>query len=171
MINSFQDWTKRYPEAAAALLQIQRGTDTFVSKASESAEGAAQQRARVNAAKQGGILWRNNVGATKAVEHHTCPKCRFSFRVEKTPVRYGLCNDSQQLNKHFKSSDLIGIYPLTITHSMVGSIVGQFWAVEVKAPGTYINMNDQRIAAQANYGALVEQRCGKFQFSYGDINT
>jgi hypothetical protein len=47
-------------------------------------------------------------------------------------VRYGLGHVSKQLNKNFKSSDLIGITPVTITKEMVGSVVGVFTACEIK---------------------------------------
>jgi hypothetical protein len=49
-------------------------------------------------------------------------------------IRFGLGAVSKKHDAHTKSSDLIGILPLTITQSMVGSTVGIFIAIEVKSP-------------------------------------
>ena len=49
-------------------------------------------------------------------------------------VRFGLGNESVKRSQHIKSSDLIGIWPVTITPSMVGQTLGVFVAIEVKSP-------------------------------------
>jgi hypothetical protein len=46
-------------------------------------------------------------------------------------IRYGLGNDSAQVNAKLKSSDLIGITPMVIG----GQKVGVFTSYEVKKPG------------------------------------
>lgn len=84
-------------------------------------EAAVQTRTRVRASMMGWRLWRNNVGVL------TDEKGR--------PVRYGLANESSQINKEIKSGDLIGVRPVTITQAMVGSVIGQFVSVECKAHG------------------------------------
>lgn len=47
-------------------------------------------------------------------------------------VRYGLANDSKQLNKVVKSGDLIGWQLMRITPDMVGKTVPIFASVECK---------------------------------------
>lgn len=81
-------------------------------------ESDIQAKIRLEASKKGVKLWRNNVGALSDVNGRY--------------VRYGLANESAQLNAVFKSSDLIGIRPVTITADMVGKTIGQFVAREVK---------------------------------------
>ncbi|BAV81085.1 gp62 [Vibrio phage CKB-S1] len=123
----------------------------------------------MEAGRRGGVLWRNNVGATKAKEVHTCPRCSFRFEIANPPLRYGLCNDSEKLNKRIKSSDLIGIKQVLIGPQHVGTIIGQFHAVEVKAPGEPINLRDERQKGQAAFGQLVERFNGSFEFSHGSL--
>ena len=84
-------------------------------------ETALQNAIRMEAARQGVRLWRNNVGALRDSRG--------------VPVRFGLGNDSAALNARLKSSDLIGWRPVMITPDMVGQVVAQFVSREVKAPG------------------------------------
>lgn len=77
-------------------------------------------------------------------------------------IRYGLGNDSAKINKVFKSSDLIGIRRVMVTPEMVGTVVGLFWAVEVKVPGWRM---DDRAKAQQNFGDWVRTHGGLFQFA------
>lgn len=81
-------------------------------------EAAIQNRIRLEASKKGYRIWRNNVGATMDENGNF--------------IRFGLCNDSKQMNSMIKSSDLIGIKPITITKKHMGHIIGQFIAREVK---------------------------------------
>ena len=82
-------------------------------------------------------------------------------------IRYGLCNDSAQLNKVIKSSDLVGIRPVVITPDMVGHTVGQFVAREVKRPGWSYHGTDREVA-QAAFGQKVLQMGGDFKFCTGE---
>src|ERR1700761_8470189 len=91
---------------------------TFKTVAAEMNEEAVKAAVRLEAARRGILLWRNNVGQLKNERGQV--------------VRYGLCNDSKGLNKEIKSGDLIGIYPLTITPGHVGKTIGQFISVETK---------------------------------------
>lgn len=86
-----------------------------------SSETELQQQIRLHLARVGAPVLRNNNGASK---DHT-----------GRMIRFGLGNDSAKINKKFKSSDLIGIRPVIITPEMVGQMIGQFLAVEVKHPG------------------------------------
>lgn len=84
-------------------------------------EAEVQQQIRLLMAQKGKPVLRNNVGAS------TDQNGRL--------IRFGLGNDSAKINKTFKSSDLIGINPVTITVAMVGQTIGQFVAIEVKREG------------------------------------
>jgi hypothetical protein len=66
-------------------------------------------------------LWRNNVGVLK--------------NPVGTPVRYGLANDTKELNEKIKSGDLIGWETVTITPEMVGMRIARFVSVECKEEG------------------------------------
>lgn len=66
----------------------------------------------------GGRLDRNNVGSL--------PDRR------GVPIRFGLANDSAQVNRICKSGDLIGWTPTLITPDMVGNYLPVYTSVEVK---------------------------------------
>lgn len=106
-----------------------------------SGEAKAAQDIRLDAAACGVDLWRNNSGAFQDVSGRW--------------VRYGLCNDSAELNEHVKSSDLIGIRPMIITPEWVGHRVGVFIAVETKLPGWRLTPGDKRGQAQARFHDIV----------------
>lgn len=114
-------------------------------------EMATQQRLRVLAAQYGTPLLRNNSGACTDT----------TGRV----IRYGLGNDSERINKAFKSSDLIGIWPVVVTPEMVGRTLGLFFAVEVKRPGWKLTAGDERGQAQAAFGRWVQEHGGVFTFA------
>lgn len=73
-----------------------------------SSEAALQQRVRLEAARVGWLLWRNNSGMLPDRNGR--------------PVRFGLANDGP--STPYASADLIGVGP-----------GGLFLAVECKAPG------------------------------------
>ncbi len=166
----FDEWVRRYPEAAGALRMVLHA-DAHVAHedAAGRSEAWAQQQVRLNIAKMGGLAWRNNVGATKAKEVHQCPSCKFKFEVKSVPVRYGLANDSAQLNEKIKSSDVIGILPRLIQPQHVGLVLGQFVAVEVKKPGWRHNPNDPHEIAQGKFLSLCADKGAAVQFSTGEI--
>lgn len=112
-----------------------------------TSEAAIQQQIRLDIATTTVELWRNQVGACE----------------DKTGrvIRYGLMNDSKNLNSQFKSSDLVGIRPLLITPEWVGSVVGVFSALEVKASDWKYRATDDHSAAQMRFIELV-QRAGGF---------
>lgn len=104
-------------------------------------EASVQSHTRLALARMGGLTWRNNVGACEDK----------SGRI----IRYGLCNESAQLNRSLKSSDLVGITPVTITPDMVGQTVGVFTAIECKHSGWHLTPGDARGQAQERFLALV----------------
>lgn len=77
-------------------------------------ESEIQAQVRLEAARRGWHLWRNNSGVL----------------LDRTgrPVRYGLANDSAGLNAALKSSDLIG-----------WTDTGRFVSIECKSPGGAIH--------------------------------
>lgn len=86
-----------------------------------STEAYTQSIVRLEGARKGLKLWRNNVGVL--------PDER------GVPVRYGLANDSKKLNESIKSADLIGWRPVIITQQMTGSRIAQFVSRECKHMG------------------------------------
>ena len=88
-----------------------------------TAEAAIQQQIRLALSRAGSVMHRNNIGA---------------YRDETGRViRYGVGQPG--------GSDLIGWTPVLITHEMVGSMLGVFTAIEVKAP------RGRATAAQLNF--------------------
>ena len=85
-----------------------------------ASEAAVQALVRLEAARKGLKLWRNNVGVLRDERN--------------VPVRYGLANDSKRLNAVVKSGDLIGWRPVIITPWMLGSRIAQFVSRECKRP-------------------------------------
>jgi hypothetical protein len=122
-----------------------------------TSETVVQQFTRLEHAKIG-PMWRNNSGAS------TDETGRL--------IRYGLGNDSAQLNAEIKSSDLIGITPTLIEPHMVGYWLGVFTAYEVKPSGWKMpvpmegrEFRDQpeatkRALAQAKFHDIVRAACG-----------
>ena len=106
----------------------------------DGSETRVQTSIRLEASQKGARLWRNNVGAVKTDEGGM--------------LRYGLANDSTKMNKVIKSSDLIGIRKVLIRADMVGGIIGQFVAREVK-PEQWVYTATERERAQLNYLQLV----------------
>ena len=109
-------------------------------------ESAAASHIRLDAAYLGVELYRNNNGA---------------FQDETGRwIRYGLCNESAQQSKLVKSSDLIGICPVTITPDMVGQTIGVFVAVETKPSGWKLLPSDDRGLAQKKFHDIVKKAGG-----------
>lgn len=149
------DWN--VPQHAAVDLLCRLGVGFEPQKFTELegwTESAVQSKVRLDAAKAGVLLWRNNVGALMDD----------SGRM----LRYGLCNDTKELNKKIKSSDLIGINPVLIGPEHVGTIIGQFTAYEVKEYGWKF-AGTEREAAQAKFGQIVVSKGGSFKFTTGGL--
>lgn len=112
-------------------------------------EDTVQGEVRLKASQQGFRLWRNNVGVM--------------LDKRGIPVRYGLCNESKKQNEKIKSSDLIGVKPVIITPDMVGSVIGVFYAREVKKEG-WEYKGTPREKAQLNFLNIVRFMGGDAEF-------
>lgn len=117
-----------------------------------AAEGYAQSQIRLEAAQKGVRLWRNNVGVLEDKNGR--------------PVRYGLANDTPELNRRIKSSDLIGWRRLVVTPALVGCVVAQFVARECKRPGWTFAGTDREIAQQ-QFIHMVQADGGDASFANG----
>lgn len=146
-------WAARWGVPLEALqdmkTQIGLLTPTDPAPMAGASETAVQTRARLAASERGGRLWRNNSGA---------------YRDESGRlVRYGLANDSAQMNAVVKSSDLIGLDPVLITPDHVGQTLGVFVAEECKPVGWQYSGTD-RERAQLAFGQLILSLGGRFRF-------
>lgn len=111
----------------------------------DMAESGVQKQTRLVAARAGKLLFRNNSGAFQDQNGRW--------------IRYGLANDSSQLNDEIKSSDLIGVSPYLVTAQDVGRVLGVFVAAECK-PGDWHYTGTDREKAQLKFMNLVKQHGG-----------
>lgn len=149
-------WAQRHgiPLAAIKELESLMGITQRVDiPATGLSEAAVQQNLRLEGARKGVRLFRNNVGA---YEDET-----------RSFVRYGLANESSQVNKQIKSGDLIGIRPLVVTPQMVGHVVGQFVSREAK-PGNWRYSASEREQAQLRWIQLIISLGGDAAFATGE---
>lgn len=149
------DWARKWgvpQEAIADLCNRSNPTGAAAHESTAASETGAQIEVRLEAARMGAILWRNNVGCLPGPNGQ--------------PVRYGLANDSAVVNKRTKSCDLIGVRPVVITPEMVGHTIGQFLAREIKEPG-WKYTGRGREPAQANFINLVNIMGGNAAFATG----
>lgn len=110
-------------------------------------ESLIQQQIRLFAARLGLDFWRNNSGALPDEKGRI--------------VRYGLANDSAQLNAQIKSSDLIGITPVWAYVEGIGwTWLGVFTAVECKPEGWVFSQSDKRAVAQKAFHDIVRKNGG-----------
>ena len=117
-------------------------------------EADVQNLVRLAASKLGVRLFRNNVGA--------------SLLANGSFVRWGLANDSAEMNRVIKSADLIGIRPVVITPEHVGTTLGQFVSREIKAPN-WIARDTDRERAQRAWATLVNSLGGDAAFTSGEF--
>lgn len=104
-------------------------------------------------------LWRNNVGVL--------------LDRNGRPVRYGLANDTKELNAKIKSGDLIGWRSIVITPDMVGRVVAVFVSRECKPEGwtpapptnTALFAHEE---AQREWARLVNAAGGDARFATGE---
>lgn len=117
-----------------------------------TSEAAVQAAVRLEAGRKGIHLWRNNVGV---LEDST-----------GRPVRYGLANDTKELNVRLKSGDLIGWRRVLITSAHVGSTIAQFTSRECKRVGWHY-VGDAHEQAQLAWANLVIAAGGDAAFCTG----
>jgi len=142
---NLNQWAIRHGVSHVALADLRAmmgiSTDLPAAEHKEGSEAHVQQAIRLEASRLGLRVWRNNVGACKDATGRM--------------IRYGLCNDSAQLNKHVKSGDLIGIRPVVIQSSHVGQIIGQFVSREVKASNWRYTGSEREVAQLAWINLIV----------------
>lgn len=155
-MNILDTWARDWAISPVALrdLRVRLGAeadpDIVAAPSADLSEAGVQSRVRVAARRDGAHLWRNNVGVFHDVE-------RGVF------VRFGLCNDSKQLNERVKSADLIGIRPRVIQPQDVGTLIGQFVSRECKHGGWKWTGSDREVAQQ-NWAALINSLGGDASF-------
>lgn len=147
-------WSQKWgisPQALADLRENYLGqrSEAAHSVAISMSEASVSQRTELAFAELGGILWRNNVGAF--------------LDVRGVPVRYGLANTSEKVNKETKSGDLIGCLPVYIRPEHVGRLFGLFVSVETKK-AAWTWKGDAHELAQANWGQIVTSLGGVGMF-------
>lgn len=154
MTDNLYAWARRYGVPAQALTELLDIVDPSrpTIAGNHSSEAAVQAALRVSAAHRGSSLWRNNNGASEVLEPDGGTR----------HIRFGLGNDSKKLGDKWKSSDLIGITPVTSTQA--GQVFGVFTAVEVKSPGWKAPKND-RERAQAAFLSSVRAMGGIGMFA------
>lgn len=109
---------------------------------------------KLEASQKGHRLWRNNVGATYTT--------RGDF------LRYGLANESANMNAIIKSADLIGIRRVLITQAMVGTVIGQFLSREIKSGNWKFSKKSEHDAAQLAWAELINSLGGDACFALGE---
>jgi hypothetical protein len=132
---TFQEWAAKWNIPAAALQDLRTLYVPPPAGAVSTSEAATGARLRVEAAKIGAALWRNNSGACKDETGRM--------------IRYGLGNDSKKLNDAWKSSDYVGPTPIFIKPRHVGLTMGIFTVAETKHPGWTKPENDRDRAQEA----------------------
>ena len=138
LMDLFESWDVSTP---------QHGTDP-------GSEAKVQADVRVEAARCGYWLTRNNVGAFK--DPHS-PRW----------IRYGLANESKQQNAVVKSADLIGFRRRVIITTDVGKTIAQFVSRECKREGWQHNPNDPHEQAQAAWRDFINSNGGDAAFVSG----
>ena len=151
-------WAARHGVTMQALQELQaifgmHGGHDLPPTVKGTSEAAVQSAVRLEAARKGVRLWRNNVGAL--------------VDSRGVPVRYGLANDSKQVNEVCKSGDLIGLRPVLIGPQHVGQVIGQFVSRECKRPGWHYT-GDAHEEAQLNWAQLVTAAGGDASFCTGE---
>lgn len=150
----FATWAARWgipPEALRELASVP-GLEIVTPPGKIGTEGAVQALVRLEASRAGVHLWRNNVGALNDERG--------------IPVRYGLANDSSQLNAKLKSADLIGWRTHTVTVDDFGKRVAIFMSREVKPPGWKYTGTPREIA-QNRWHSMVLAAGGDSAFATG----
>jgi hypothetical protein len=157
-MTSLYEWAVRHGVSQPALQELM---NIFVASTPDPqpqpeqpfSEAAVQNLVRLEASRLGMRIWRNNVGACMSDEGQM--------------VRYGLANDSKTVNAVIKSSDLIGIKPVTVQPHHVGTVIGQFIAREVKH-GSWVYRGSDHERAQKKFMELVVGLGGDACFATGE---
>lgn len=159
MTPAVYQWAIRHSVSLAALQELaglfgMHGGHFLPSAVKKGTSEAATQAAiRLEAARKGVHLFRNNVGVL--------------MDATGRPVRYGLANESKQVNDVCKSADLIGWRPVLIGPQHVGQVIGQFVSRECKRSGWHYT-GDAHEQAQLAWAQLVAAGGGDAAFCSGE---
>jgi len=153
-MSSLHEWAADWGISHAALIDLRQrlSGDDLPSKPGVS-EAAVQSQVRLEASRKGCRLFRNQVGAM--------------YDATGGFVRFGLANDTHQMNLRIKSADLIGIRPVIITPAHVGTVIGQFLSRECKEGG-WRYRGDKHEEAQMAWAQLITTLGGDAKFCNGE---
>ena len=124
---SFLEWLIKWRIPPEAMQDLIASCVYLGPSEDDTPEGIVQREVRLEAARLGKFLFRNNRGAGRIDDG------RF--------IRWGLANDSKKVGDNWKSADLIGLETMFVSMEMVleaiaqglpGYKVGRFLSVEVK---------------------------------------
>lgn len=148
-------WAARWgiPAAAVAELREQDFAPPLDTHTAPGSEARQQSLIRLDAARNGVWLTRNNVGA-------------FIDPDSQRLVRYGLANESRAQNQQIKSADLIGFRKRFIVAADVGTVIAQFVSRECKHEGWQYSGRG-REAAQMRWGDFINANGGDAAFASG----
>jgi len=149
------NWAIRHGVSAGALHELKMLVGVAPlpeSSGAETPEQSVSKAVRLEAAKAGITLMRNNTGV--------------AYDERGVPVRFGLANDSAKMNQVLKSHDLIGWTPVVVTPQMVGSKVAIFTSREVKRGGWRYTGTATELA-QLKFAELVLADGGDAAFACG----
>lgn len=148
------EWQRKHGITAEALADLVTMVGLTVEAGdTDGSEKSVQDEARLLISKKGGRAFRNNKGVLKDERG--------------VPVRFGLCNDNEKMGKRLRSSDLITCEPVLITPEMVGTVIGQFGAYEIKKRGWHYTGTEHE-QGQLRFGELIIGLGGKFKFWNGE---
>lgn len=114
-----------------------------------ASESNVQANTRLECSRRGWYVFRNNVGA--------------GYLQDGSFIRWGLANDSKELNTKVKSGDLIGLRRVVITQDMVGQAIAQFVSLECKREG-WKYTGTEREEAQRKWIDMVNRNGGYARF-------
>lgn len=157
MNQAIYQWAIRHHVSMQALNELQsifgmHGDHDLPANVKGTSESAVQVAVRLEAANKGMRLFRNNVGAM--------------IDARGVPIRYGLANESKQVNEAIKSADLIGWKSLTITSEHIGQRMAIFVSRECKKVG-WRYTGDKHEQAQLAWAQLVVSAGGDAAFCTG----
>lgn len=152
---TLDEWMAKWalpPQAFVELTMVDWLHEDTPHPPTSKSEANVQARVRLEAARKGVHLWRNNSGAGSVVNpKQLCPRCK---PLARTFIRWGLGNDSSRINEVVKSADLIGWRPRIITFDDVGKTIAQFVSRECKREDWRYSGTPEE-AAQNRWHALV----------------
>ncbi len=152
---SLEQWAIDWGVPPAALIDLAYSCCHYSERPrapNPKSEAAVHYEVRLEYARAGIHAWRNNNGA--------------GFMRDGSFIRWGLANESPELNKILKSSDVLGFRPTLITQEMVGTTIAKFFARELKhSEWVYSDTDEER--AQLRFITLVQRNGGDAKFATG----